>query len=188
MRAEADRLLRAEREHPERHEAVVEELVDPLLQRAVEVDHHVAAEDHVELVERAVRDEVVLCEDDVLDERALELRAVVLREVVLREGPRAAGADVVLGVLAHLVERENAGASPVDDRFVDIGGVDARTLVDVLFLQQDRERVHLLARRAPGNPDAGEGIRAQQRDHVPPERLVEQWIAEHRRDVHGEIQ
>ena len=46
-------------------EAVVEQLVHAVLQRAVEVDQHVAAEDDVELVERAVGDEVVLREDDV---------------------------------------------------------------------------------------------------------------------------
>ena len=98
----------AEPEHAERHEALVEELVHPVLQRAVEVDHHVAADDHVELVEASVRDEVVLGEDDVLDERRSKTRAVVAREVVLGERPLAAGADVVLRVLAHLLEREDA--------------------------------------------------------------------------------
>ena len=68
---EPERLLAAEREDAEHHEALVEQLVHAVLQRAVEVDQHVAADDHVELVERAVRDEVVLREDDVVDERAL---------------------------------------------------------------------------------------------------------------------
>src|SRR3989442_11904655 len=95
VRAEADRLLMAEPKDAERDQALEEKLVHAILQRAVEIDHHVAADDHVELVERAVRDEVVLGEDDVLDQRALELCAVVLREVVLREGPCPAGLDVV---------------------------------------------------------------------------------------------
>ena len=115
MRAESDRLLVAQPEHAERDQAFEEEPVHAVLQRAVEVDHHVPADDHVELVERAVRDEVVLGEDDVLDQRALELRAVVLREVVLRNGPRAAGPDVVLRVLAHLVEREHARSRAFED-------------------------------------------------------------------------
>ena len=57
--------LRPSARTPNVIEALVEEPVHAVLQRAVEVDHHVAAEDHVELVERAVRDEVVLREDDV---------------------------------------------------------------------------------------------------------------------------
>src|SRR3954453_14728540 len=74
---EVDRLLVPETEHAEMDEALVEEPVHAVLERAVEVDHHVAAHDHVELVEGAVGDEVVLREDDVVDERTLELRAVV---------------------------------------------------------------------------------------------------------------
>ena len=82
----------AEREHAEAREALVEELEDALLERAVEVDHHVAAHDHVELVEAAVGDEVVLREDGVLDEPTVEDGAVVAREVVLGERARSAGA------------------------------------------------------------------------------------------------
>ena len=51
VRAEPDRLLLSQREHAERRQAVVEEAVHALLQRLREVDQHVAARDHVELVE-----------------------------------------------------------------------------------------------------------------------------------------
>ena len=62
---------------PERVEAVVEQLVHAILQRLVEIDHHVAAEDHVELVEGPIGGQVVLREDDVLRERAAEPGAIV---------------------------------------------------------------------------------------------------------------
>src|SRR5882762_7407597 len=51
---EPDRLLVPEREDPERREAVVEQAVHVILQCFVEVDHHVSANDHVELVEAAI--------------------------------------------------------------------------------------------------------------------------------------
>ena len=60
--SELDRLLVAQREDPERLEAVVEELVHAVLERLAEVDHDVAAHDDVELVEGRVRDQVVLGE------------------------------------------------------------------------------------------------------------------------------
>src|SRR6476660_520263 len=102
IRRECDRFLPSQRERPERREALVEEALHAVLQRLVEVDHHVPAEDHVELVERTIRDEVVLCEDDVLGERPAEPRAVVCGDVVLGELPLASRLDVVLGVLLHL--------------------------------------------------------------------------------------
>ena len=58
-------------------QARVEEVEDALLEAAFEVDHHVAADDHVELVERPVGSEVVLREDDVPQQRAVERGAVV---------------------------------------------------------------------------------------------------------------
>src|SRR5256885_8374364 len=71
-RTEVDRFLVSEREDPEVDEAPVEELVNVILQVLVEVDHHVPTDDHVEVVEGPVRDEVVLSEDDVLDQGSLE--------------------------------------------------------------------------------------------------------------------
>src|SRR5688500_11396565 len=58
-------LLRPERENPEMDERVVEEPMDSRLQRAVEVDEHVATQDDVELGEGPIGDEVVLREHDV---------------------------------------------------------------------------------------------------------------------------
>ena len=55
-----------ERKDPEALQAVVEQLVHTGLERAVEVDHHVATEDHIERVERAVLDEVVRRPHDVV--------------------------------------------------------------------------------------------------------------------------
>src|SRR5712691_1246172 len=44
-RAEVDRLLVTEAEHAEVGEALVEQSMDAVLQRTVEIDHHVAADD-----------------------------------------------------------------------------------------------------------------------------------------------
>src|SRR5947209_20220638 len=85
LAAEADRLLAAEREDAERLEALVEERLDAVLERLAEIDHHVAADDQVELVEGAVRDEVVLGEHDVVDQRAVEAGGVAVSAVVARE-------------------------------------------------------------------------------------------------------
>jgi hypothetical protein len=177
-----------QREDPEPLEALVEQAVDAVLQGAVEVDHHVAAENEVERVEGAVLHEVVRRPHDVLGERAIEQRSLVLREVVVGERRRPAGADVVLRVFLHLLEREHALACAREHDFVDVGRVDPRTVVQTLFLEQDRERVDLLARRASCDPDARERIRAEQRHDVVAKRDVERRVAEHRGDVDGKVE
>src|SRR5947207_4419151 len=96
---ELQRLLAAQAEHAKPHEAVIKERVHAVLQILVEIDEHVATEDHVELAERPVRDEVVLRVHDVAHETLVEERAVVLRRVVLGERAHPARPDVVLRVL-----------------------------------------------------------------------------------------
>src|SRR5439155_27010777 len=72
VRTRAKRFLVAEGEDAEAREALVEEIAHALLQAALEVDHHVPANDHVVLVEGAVGREVVLREDDVPHQRSVE--------------------------------------------------------------------------------------------------------------------
>ena len=81
----------------------------------------------------------MLREHDVLRQRTLELGAVVLRQVVLRERLPATRLDVVLRVLAHLVEREDAAPRAIQHGLVDVRGVDARAVIELLLLQEDRE-------------------------------------------------
>ena len=96
----------------------------------------------------------MLREDDALDQRAGEAGAVVAGDVVLGERARAAGADVVLRVLLHLVEREDAEPGDVDHGLVDVGRVDTDAIGEARLGEQDRERVDLLARRAAGDPES----------------------------------
>src|SRR5450432_3961060 len=63
--SEARRLLHPQPEEAEPDEALVEEPVHAVLQRAVEVDEHVPADYQVEIVERSVGGQIVLREDDV---------------------------------------------------------------------------------------------------------------------------
>src|SRR5687767_10964287 len=57
---QAQRLVRAEPQQPERAQTSREQIVNALLERSCEVDHHVAAEDDVELVEDPIGHEIVL--------------------------------------------------------------------------------------------------------------------------------
>src|SRR5690348_12947500 len=54
------RLALAQRQVAATDQAVVEEAVDTLLERWPEIDEHVGADDEMEVVERSVRDEVVV--------------------------------------------------------------------------------------------------------------------------------
>ena len=105
MRAEAERLFVAEAQHSPLRQAVVEEVVHPRLERGVEVDHHIAAQDRVELVERRIGDEVVLGEDEVALQRASDDRMIVSRGVVVGKIPFPASLLVVARILRHDRER-----------------------------------------------------------------------------------
>src|ERR1700680_3400180 len=72
VRHESGSFLASEHEHSEHGEAVVEQAVDLRLQRFVEVDEDIPAENHVEFAEGAVRDQVVLREHHVLRQRLIE--------------------------------------------------------------------------------------------------------------------
>src|SRR5690349_19549812 len=129
------------------NEAVVKQLLYAMLERPIEVDQHVPAEDDVEFTERLVGDQVVLREDDILGERRIEERPVVFRRVVLRERPGAARLDVILRVLLHAIERKDPAARMAKNNLVDVGGVDARAIEQAFLLEENGHRVHLLARR-----------------------------------------
>src|SRR5215471_19341362 len=86
----SQRLFASESEDSEHRHALIEERVDAMLETLIEIDEDVSAEDHVELAERSVGDEVVLRKHDRSGQRRAEQRAVVLCRVVLGERPPAA--------------------------------------------------------------------------------------------------
>src|SRR5678816_2624866 len=96
VRRVQERLLAPQAEDAEAPEAREDEAMHAILQLAREIDHHVAAEDEVELVEGAVGDEVVLREQDLLLERLAEDGVVVVGGVVVAERRLPAGAQVAL--------------------------------------------------------------------------------------------
>src|SRR5512141_771795 len=79
-RREPHRLLATQRKHTEHRETVIEQPVHFLLERLVEIDQHVPAQDHVEFRKRVIGYEIVQREHDVLRERRIEKRATVSRE------------------------------------------------------------------------------------------------------------
>jgi len=60
----SERLLAAESRNPEHRHTLVELRVDVVLETLIEIDEDVPAEDHVELAERSVSDEVMLRKHD----------------------------------------------------------------------------------------------------------------------------
>jgi hypothetical protein len=50
MRAKPDSFLIAKPQHPQQTETLVEEMMHTVLERLVEIDHHIPAEDDLKLV------------------------------------------------------------------------------------------------------------------------------------------
>jgi len=66
VRSEVDGLLVSQAEKPGRAEAFIEEVMNACGERVIKVDQNVPAEHEMELIERAIGDQVVLRENDVL--------------------------------------------------------------------------------------------------------------------------
>src|SRR5204862_781520 len=98
-----DPLLATQAEEAERDEAVEEEVVHVPLEVATEIDHDVPAQDEVELVERAVRREVVLREDHALGQRGIEDAEAAAQSIVVLERAAAPRPRVVVAVELQLV-------------------------------------------------------------------------------------
>src|SRR5690606_5706137 len=109
-------------QEPERREALAEQAQRALLQRSVEVDEDVPAQDDVELAERGVGREVVLREQDVLAQARMEQRRAVARGVILAERARATRLLVRRRILAHAGERKDARAGAVERLGVHVRG------------------------------------------------------------------
>ena len=61
-RCDVQPLVGPQTQDPKSDKTVVEKFMHPVLQRPAKIDEYVAAEDHVEIVERPVCDEIVLKE------------------------------------------------------------------------------------------------------------------------------
>ena len=92
-----------------------------LLERGFEVDQDVVAEDHVELVERTVADEVVAGPCDVSLELMLEPRAVAGDRVEVGDRTRAPRARVRTLVSAYPFERVCTRPSDGEALLVEVG-------------------------------------------------------------------
>jgi fructose-1,6-bisphosphatase len=100
-RSKLQRLLIAEAQHAEHAQALVDQVVHSLLQSLVEIDHHIAAQDDVKLVEGTVGRQVMLGEDDVGLQRGVKDHVVVMGRVIIRELVLASGPHVVARVFLH---------------------------------------------------------------------------------------
>ncbi|HWJ06406.1 MAG TPA: hypothetical protein VNS57_11570, partial [Steroidobacteraceae bacterium] len=147
----ADRLRGAEEQRAAGHQRVVEQRDQLALQVAIEIDQQVATADQVELRERRVLDHVLLREDKQVAQVLLDPVGAPLG--VVREKAR----EPLLRDVGRDARRVNARARLLDGLAVDVGrehlDLDRLLVRDDLLVEQDRDRVRLLAGRAAADPD-----------------------------------
>src|ERR1700742_4291648 len=85
VRGKAQALLAAETEKPAPHERIAEEAERAILQRAIEIDQHIAARHQMRFEKHAVRRETMIREHDARLERLRELRRAIRRVIIVRE-------------------------------------------------------------------------------------------------------
>ena len=144
-----DALRRAEEKLPLRSEAVMEGRQHPLLQGRLEIDHQVTAGDEIESGERWVFHEIMLREQAHLSEILRHAVGPVFLNEVLRQA--------LVGDVGCDRSGIDPGAGDLDRTFIDIGREDLDGTrapgPPQPFLQEDRDRIGLLAGRAAGDPD-----------------------------------
>src|SRR5258706_1555668 len=154
-------------------------MVHPRLQLFVEIDHYVAAQDYLKLIERTVSCQVVFREDQVALQARTKDHAVVLRRVVVRKLVYAAGLVVIRRVLSHGGEGKNSIPRAPQNCHANVGGVDATLLIKTFLLQQNRERIDFFTGRTTGDPNLNRRIGTQQWNNSLTKREVETGIAKH---------
>src|SRR5262249_48494465 len=117
-------------------EGVMENREDPLLQRVIEVDEHVATADQIEVAEGGVGGHVMPREDAQIAHYLVDLVMPIASE---EEPPQALRRNVDLDVV-HV----DAAAGLLQGGFIEIGGQDldgkAGRLVLQVLQQADRQR------------------------------------------------
>ena len=178
VRGEHQALPRPEREEAAPHERLGEEAERAVLQRTIEVDEHVPARHQLHLREDVVGREAVIGEDHVLAQAAVERHLAVGGGVVV--GERRGPARLLVG-MAHgrrAIDGVDARLGGAERGVVDVGRVEDGAVEEPFLGEEDRERVDLLAGRAPGDPDLERGIRREHRHDGTPERAIEGRVAE----------
>ncbi|MNV61112.1 hypothetical protein D3C71_1536060 [compost metagenome] len=158
-----------------------------VLQGPLEIDQHVAAGHQVDFGEHGIGGQTVVGEHDVALQAAIEHHAAVAAAVVIRERAGATGRQVVAAELRQPVQRERTGFGGLQRFGIDVGGVDDRPVQQAFLVQQDRQRPHFFAGTAPGNPQLDRGIGAQHRHGMLTQHPEIRRVAEHLRDLHGEV-
>src|SRR6266853_6205509 len=134
----------------------------------------------MKFIERAVRHQVMLSEDDVLAERTLENDVAVVRRIVFGKGARPTRLQVVGRVLLYLRQRKDPRSCSTEHLFVHVGGINARTPEEPFFLKKDGHRVRLLACRAAYVPNTQERECPQCRQNLDAQDAIKARITEHR--------
>src|SRR5215510_12584182 len=157
-RTELEGFLAPKAKDSEHAEASVKQLVNPILQCLVEVDQHVPAQNHIELVERAVARQVVLRKQYVFSQGRPQNRALVLFRVVVRKYALAPGACIVAFIRLDHLERIDSGPGPSQNSFIYVGRIDPAPVIYAFLLEQNGQRVNLFSGRTSRVPDSDEGI------------------------------
>ena len=160
----ADALRRAEEKNSLGPERVMEQREQPFLRGGFHIDEQVATGGKIQLGERRVLQNILQREDDQLAYLLLDAVAALLLEEEAREPLRAH--------VARDAVRVKSGARGLDGGVIQIRpeNLHGKMFFQLVhaFLQEHRQRIHLLARRTARHPHAHRGVvrpRAQQLGH-----------------------
>src|SRR5690606_37197151 len=182
------RLLGTDRQVSILKEAFMKFLQHLVLQGLVEVNHDVAAQDQVELVERFAQYEVMTTKTHVLHEGRIEDGRTIFNPIVLLQRTGSLEAYVVFLVEIHILHRVACSACTVENVHIKIGSDDVDVVKNAHLFQKYAHRQNFFARRTSRVPylellmieeDRGYDFFA----HDPPEA----GIAKHFRNVDGEL-
>src|SRR4030095_2558772 len=151
------------------------------LQPVIKGAQDVATDDNLKLVERAIGGKIVLGKNDVLFQRGIGKYAPAFFLEVVRECTLAASLPIINGKLVHRGCSEAPSARVLYCIFAHIGGIQTDALIDLLFLQENGQRIDFFSSRAPRMPNPCEWICSQKGHHFLSEGIVESGIREHRK-------
>src|SRR5258708_1524518 len=140
-----ERFLRAQRQDPEVAQTVIDQSPRALPQFVIEAAEYVPTDDYLKLVERAVGCQIVLRKHYVLLERRVDKQSPALPfEVVFQRSPSPC-LQITRGKPGRRRSWKTARTSLSHHFFTQIGCIDPRSLIEVLFFKQDGEGIDFLS-------------------------------------------
>jgi hypothetical protein len=149
------------------------------LQVCIKIDHHIAAHNHMKLIKGAISHQIMLSKNHSIKQGCIQISRFTIGCIVFRKGFFSACHNVVLCIELHFLQRDYSALCFFKHLFIDVCGINLRSLSQPLFFHQNRHGVSFFPSRTACMPNSDLRQFSEHRDNLIPESLKKRRVPEH---------